>query len=51
MGVRGVSLVLGLQQGTVNAEGGIEGRLTTPIRRSPRTIEGSWSFAKVTGNP
>ena len=45
--VRGFAIVLGLQQGSVDAEQRVVGRLASPIRRGLRTYEGSWSFARA----
>lgn len=42
--VHHVSVVLGKQEGVIDEHRGIAGELTTPIRRGPRTITGSWSF-------
>ena len=46
--VNEVAVQLGVQQGKLNAEEGVVGALPAPIRRGPRTITGSWSFAKRT---
>jgi hypothetical protein len=46
--VNEVAVQLGVQQGKLNAEEGVVGALPAPIRRGPRTITGSWSFAKKT---
>jgi hypothetical protein len=45
--VRHVSMVLGVQQGMVDHEQAVAGQLSSPIRRGPRSITGSWSFARV----
>jgi hypothetical protein len=45
--VHHVSMVLGLQQGKLDAEQGVVGRLGAPIRRGPREVHGSWSFKKA----
>lgn len=49
--VRNVAVVLGMQQGTLNADQGIVGHLASPIRRGPRSITGDWSFVRVKPSP
>lgn len=43
--VNQVALILGVHEGKLSAEDGIEGRLAAPIRQGPRSIDGNWSFA------
>jgi hypothetical protein len=44
--VRGVPIVLGTQQGQVDAEQNVRGRVSPPIWRGPRQVTGSWNFKK-----
>ena len=43
--VNEVAVTFGVQKGTLNAEDPTEGRLATPIRRGPRSIEARWSLS------
>lgn len=40
-------VVLGRQQGKVDAEQSVVGHLAAPIRHGPRRITGNWSFKKA----
>lgn len=44
------AIQIGVHEGTLSDEG-VVGRLATPIRRGPRTIDGSWSFAPPSARP
>jgi hypothetical protein len=46
--VNSAALVVGVQQGKLNAEEGVVGRLAAPLRFGPRAVDGQWSFAKKT---
>jgi hypothetical protein len=46
--VRDVAVLLGRQDGTLDREDGIVGKVQPPIRRGPREISGSWSFRAAT---
>lgn len=42
--VRYTAVIVGSREGTVDAQGNINGRLPEPIRRGPREINADWSF-------
>jgi hypothetical protein len=46
--VNAAALMVGVQQGKLNAEEGVAGRLAAPLRFGPRAVDGQWSFAKKT---
>ena len=45
LAVNDAAILLGTQQGTL-IDGNVVGQLSVPMRRGPRTTEGSWSFRK-----
>jgi hypothetical protein len=42
-----IMVQIGIQEGTLSAEQDVVGQVSPPIQRGPRTITGSWSFARV----